>query len=91
MSLKQKLKTIIETNGMISRDDLRERMREKYDIATTDRKLRELTEDKIITPIYRDKFISAYMWNEKKEVVVEKKSEQGSIFEKMFGKLKIID
>ena len=59
---------IIETEEQISRDDLREMMTQShYDIATTDRKLRELTHEGIILPVYRDNYIIGYRFVEPKK------------------------
>ena len=61
MSLKILLKNKIEADERITRDDLRLYTDNlNFDMATGDRKLRELTEEKIIQPIFKKNYIVAY-------------------------------
>ncbi|MCK4782078.1 hypothetical protein KAS79_04130 [Candidatus Parcubacteria bacterium] len=68
MTLKEILKNKIEASSQITRDALRNYARNiktqkqpfGWDIATTDRKLRNLTEDGVIKPIIKKGYIVAY-------------------------------
>ena len=61
MSLKELLKNKIFAEGQASRDSLRVYGRQNnFDIDTVGRKLRELTEEKIIQPIFKGNYIIGY-------------------------------
>lgn len=62
MALREKLLAEIEDLSYCSRNQLRNFGTEwGYDIANTDRQLRKLTQEGLVKPVYRDKFIIGYV------------------------------